>query len=78
MAAWLVRLGSVLGITISDVNWNPGVGLGVKSLQGRPNQQPYTHWTNVEAGSQATPDGLLLSGNCKWDYSLTAVPWAVR
>ena len=62
----LTRIGTVAGITASDIKCSPGQDFNYRTRWTHPNTKPFTHWTNVETGVQATPGELLGDGRCQW------------
>lgn len=73
MAPALTRLGSVAGITASDIKCSIGNDFGHKERWTHPNTSPWTHWTEVATGNQATPQELLSSGRCQWNSTIVHV-----
>ncbi len=69
-APTLKRFGSVAGVTASDIKCSPGTDMGYQNRWAHPNEEPFSHWTNVKSGAQATPGELLGSGRCEWVSNL--------
>ncbi len=70
----LTKLGTVSGLTTSDIKCSPGQDFAYKSRWTHPNEEPFTHWTNQETGAQATPGRLIGSGNCQWVSIISQIP----
>ena len=65
-APTLTRIGTVAGITASDIKCSPGTDFAYKTRWTHPVTDPFTHWTQEGTGDQATPADLLGTGKCQW------------
>jgi hypothetical protein len=65
VAPRLTRLGSVAGITGSDIKCSFGNDFGHGVRWAHPNSPPFTHWSHNN--EQQTPAEIIrANGNCQW------------